>query len=67
MSSLGNRLLPFLHAALSQHHKLILNLAKCSLSPVKLQLSPKDISVVHNIVCTKMLYVTVCYVCCFCY
>lgn len=44
----------------------VLNLSQCSQSPVKLQLSPKDIGVVHNIVCTKMLYVTVSYVCCLC-
>jgi len=48
-------------------HKLVSHLSQCSLSPVKLHLSPNDISVVHNIVCTKMLYVTVCYVCCLCY
>lgn len=48
-------------------HKLVLHPSQCSLSPVKLHLLPNDISVVHNIICTEMLYVTVCYVCCLCY
>lgn len=68
-SSQGNRLLPFLPATLFQLRasQTSFNLSQCSQSPVKLQLSPKDIGVVHNIVCTKMLYVTVCYVCCLYY
>lgn len=54
------------HSSSYENHRLVLNLSQSSQTPVKLQLSPKDTGVVH-IVCTKMLYVTVCYVCCICY